>query len=137
MSETSPVNTEIANKLFCIYLAPAFKRVYIGSSKTEDEAEDAYKEFTRKFLYILNTSYDKYKKMLEIYESEKNNLMKGVSVTSESKFNDTPQDVQGIYDWSTDDHLTNVTKSTTTADSATVIARIDEIDRLLKDYYEK
>lgn len=136
----APVKQDISNNLFCNLICPAYKETYIGyvdCELTDEAKEAAFKKFRRNFLYVLNNSYEVYSKLIGIYESEKDKLMDDIKSETESKYNDTPQNVQGIYDWDTDDHLTSVTRNTSSTQIASKIARIAEIDRLLKDYYDE
>lgn len=138
---SSPVKQEMSNDLFCTLICPRFKDMFIGyiDGEVDDEIkEEVFKDFRRKFLYTLNSSYDKYNKLISIYTAEKDHLMDDIKAVSESKFNDTPQEIQGgNYNWSSDDHLTNISRNETSAQVASKIARISEIDRLLKDYFDE
>lgn len=133
----SAINQDASDNLFCIEIAPQYKNKFIGYVYDEADEEQLYKEWWRKFLFVLNTSYDKYSKLIELNESIKNNLLDAITSVSESKFNDTPQNIQQSYDWSDDDHLTNVSRTSTSADVTSKIARLDEVNRLLKDFYDE
>ena len=70
------------------------------------------------------------------YEQKENDLLNQIesSAENEVKFNDTPQNGG---DFTTDDHLTNISKTKTTSkvDGATAMERIDEIRRRFTDLY--
>lgn len=138
-SSTEAITKTISNNLFCTNLAPQYKHMFIGYAydDSEESRERVCADFWRKFLFVLNTSYDKYAKLIELNESIKDNLMDSIHSSTENKFNDTPQNVQGEYDWSTDDHLTNVQRASVDTDGATKIARLDEVQKLLKDFYDE
>lgn len=132
------IGGDVANTLFCKYIAPRNKQMfvtYIDGAVTDDEIKAGYKDFIRKYIFILNSTYDRYSKLIELYAAEKNNLMADVKSYSESKFNDTPQNVQGTFSFDTDDHLTNVTRNEVSNEIATKMARINEIDELMKNVY--
>lgn len=136
---TEPIGKDLANKLFCLEIAPQYKNVYIGYAfdDSEDSMQDVFNDWWIKFLFLLNTSYDKYAKLIELNETIKDHLLDAISSTSESKFNDTPQNVQGVYDWSDDDHLSTITRNTVTNDTDTKIDRLDNINNKLKDFYDE
>lgn len=73
--------------------------------------------------------------MIDIYNDNLDLLMSDPSSSTEMKFNDTPQNTQGVYDWSDDNHLTNVTKTTTTTPVGTKMERINEIQESFRDLY--
>lgn len=130
--------SEQANTLFCKYIAPKFKELaidYADCEITDDMKDVMGKNFIRKFNVILNSSFLKYAKLIEAYEAEKDHLLDDVKSASETKFNDTPQNVQGNFSFDTDEHLTNVSRTESSNQVATKMARINELDALLKDYY--
>lgn len=139
LSSSSPVKQTRANELFCRYIAPSFKKHFIGYLELDDNGaihdSDVYQEWMRKFIVILNATYDRYSVLLAGYESIRARLLDPVKTIVESKYNDTPQNVQGVYEWSTDDHLTNVSKTETANDVNSPISRLDEVNRLIDDYY--
>lgn len=132
------VRSPIANKLFCSFIAPSFKYYYIaykdcGDDETTDQ--ELFEDFFSTFLLVLNDTFDKYNVILTNYTNSRESLMDDIKVSSEVKYNNTPQNAQGTYDWSDDDHLTNVSRSETNNPMATKIARLDEINNLLRLYY--
>lgn len=52
---------------------------------------DTFAEVKNKMRYIYQTTYDKYKVLLDAYTNEKANLLDKVKATNKTKFNDTPQ----------------------------------------------
>lgn len=86
---------------------------------------------------------DRYETLINMYNSELTNLLNGVATTTtgngSTRFNDTPQNTPTSGGYATDDYSTNVTSTnntvTVTSDVNTKMARIDEIQRLLKDLY--
>ena len=99
-------------------------------------------DFKNKVLSIIIQTYDRYAKMLDLYDSEKTKLLDGVKTTTTGvgRFNDTPQNITDGSEFGDNSHITNITKSTAEAESDvdTKMARLDEISRkyrnLLKDW---
>ena len=58
--------------------------------------------------------------------------MDKLSVTSSTKFNDTPQDGGNFID---DDHVTNSTQTKTESDPNTIISRLTEVKNKYRDLY--
>ena len=110
----------------------------VGSGQVEDEF---YKDFYM-LLQYLDSTYPKYAKLLDLYETNKNKLMDRLQsivdaeadTNGTSKYDDTPQTASGTYD---DSYSTDVTKSsshsesgqTTTWDDANIMKRLDEIQK--------
>ena len=122
----------ITNTLWCKYFANAHLKDYIVRTENEDTVEQAYLDWMTDFVYILDLTYNKYKKLIELYQSEENNLMKQLESTGVVKFNDTPQNT-GNFEG--DDYTTNVSTTTSKTDSGTIISRLSEIRALYDDIY--
>lgn len=84
----------------------------------------AQKEFAGKVYVWLKETIDKYEKIIDIYDSQKANLLNKLESISVSKFNDTPQNNAIGYD---DTHTTNATQVSTQADPASIMVRLNEI----------
>lgn len=128
------------NTLFCTYIYPKYKQMVItyvdkeddDTMPTEAEKEIVYRRWCRNLLNRMRIHYDEYKLLIDTLANEKTHLMDAVK--SQTKYNDTPQTVTAAGVVSYDDtYNTNV--STNYSDGATKIARIAEIEALLKDYY--
>ena len=87
-----------------------------------------------KFYVWLNQTYPKYKKLLDLYEDQENNLLKQLESSSKTLFNDTPQ---AGGDFTTDPYVTNATQVNTSTDTATPIARLKEVQDNIVNYYKK
>ena len=122
----------ITNTLWCKYFANGHLKDYIVRTENEDTVEQAYLDWMTDFVYILDLTYNKYKKLIELYQSEENNLMKQLESTGVVKFNDTPQNT-GNFEG--DDYTTNVSTTTSKTDSGTIISRLSEIRALYDDIY--
>ena len=88
------------------------------------------KNFIAKMLMILEMTSPRYLKLLEVYETAKNQLLDPVNIVSNglTRFNDTPQD-EG--DFANDEHTTNLTEDsrTTSNDLDTKMGRLSEIEK--------
>ena len=87
-----------------------------------------------KFYVWLSQTYPKYKKLLDLYESQENDLLKQLESSSKTLFNDTPQ---AGGDFTTDPYVTNATQVKTSTDTATPIARLKEVQDNLDNFYKK
>ena len=87
-----------------------------------------------KFYAWLNQTYPKYKKLLDLYESQENNLLKQLESSSKTLFNDTPQ---AGGDFTSDPYITNATQVSASTDTATPIARLKEVQDNIVNYYKK
>lgn len=94
------------------------------------------KKFMLKLNNIVEMTYDKYVTRLDIFTTNKSNLMGQVraGTIAKTSYNDTPQnESSGGFEDAT--HRTTFTKvdSQSLTDGATPIERIDEIDRKIKN----
>ena len=87
-----------------------------------------------KFYVWINQTYPKYKKLIDLYESQENDLLKQLESSSKTLFNDTPQ-TGG--DFTTDPYVTNATQVKTSTDTATPMARLKEVQDNIVNYYKK
>ena len=87
-----------------------------------------------KFYVWINQTYPKYKKLIDLYESQENNLLKQLESSSKTLFNDTPQ---AGGDFTTDPYITNATQIKTSTDTATPIARLKEVQDNITNYYKE
>ena len=87
-----------------------------------------------KFYVWLNQTYPKYKELIDLYESQKDDLLKQLKSSSKTLFNDTPQ---AGGDFTTDPYVTNATQVETSTDTATPIARLKEVQDNIDNYYKK
>lgn len=87
-----------------------------------------------KFYVWINQTYPKYKKLIDLYESQENNLLKQLESSSKTLFNDTPQ---AGGDFTTDPYVTNATQVNTSTDTATPMARLKEVQDNIVNFYKK
>ena len=127
-----------ANTLLCRYIYPKYRKMAIAYAYEDENIDSIAKDW---FLHLLNrilTSYDEYKLLIDTFSTEKAHLMDGIKSKTQSKFNDTPQVYSSTGEVSyNDNYNSTVTTNYTDLDGATKIARINEIERLIKDYYGK
>lgn len=102
---------------------------YFFYTESSEFSTDKQKNFIAKLLMILEMTSPRYLKLLEVYDSAKNELLSPVEIKTEglTRFNDTPQN-EG--DFANDEHTTNLTEDSrsTTNDLDTKMGRIKEIE---------
>lgn len=114
-------------------LQKRFSQHYVFATRAEnaDDAEIEAKKWTKKLFNVIEYTYKKYSKIIELYNSNYNDLMKQLESTTESgsRFNDTPQSAEVDLSFEENQFTTNLTKAkqVTRADSNTPIAKIEEI----------
>lgn len=77
----------------------------------------------------------RYRALINIYSDELNNLMNQVETDSETRFNDTPQNLPVNDGYAADNYTTTITSSKVKSDGTSVINRIDEVQQKLRDIY--
>lgn len=87
-----------------------------------------------KFYVWLNQTYHKYSALINLYESQKDDLLKKLESSSKTLFNDTPQ---AGGDFTTDPYVTNATQVITSTDTATPMARLKEVQDNIDNYYKE
>ena len=102
---------------------------YCFYTTNEDYPTNQAFNFMGKLIMVLEMTSPRYLKLLEVYETTKNQLLDPVEITTGgiTRFNDTPQD-EG--DFANDSHTTNLTEDsrTTSNDLDTKMGRIKEIE---------
>lgn len=127
-------NTDDLNTLFCTYIYPKYKTMAVAYGETQTEVDKEAYNFLVHLLNKIKTSRDEYKKLIDLFDSIKDNLLS--EIKSQTKFNDTPQTTTTAGITSYDDTY-NTTVSTTYNDGASKIARLAEVEAYIKDYYSK
>ena len=87
-----------------------------------------------KFYVWINQTYPKYSKLINLYESQEDDLLKKLESSSKTLFNDTPQ---AGGDFTTDPYVTNATQVETSTDTATPMARLKEVQDNIVNYYKE
>lgn len=138
-SITDPLNGSYVNSLFCRYIYPKYRKMAI-SYKGENDAETG--ELTKGWMiHLINrivTTYDEFKLLIDTFEAEKGNLMDGIKTRTQSKYNAVPQVYTSAGEVTyNDNYNTSVTTNFGEAEGASKIARIHEIETLIRNYYQK
>lgn len=138
------IDDDITRKMFTSYLWPEFQNAYVAIidkertfwSASEDVTKADVKAWAKQHMMLwdrwLVESKERYEPLISNLETIKNKLMDRIGSQSVTLFNDTPQNGG---DFTTDPYTTNATKSTTESDVATPIARLKEVQDLLRNYY--
>lgn len=130
--ETGCISKDETNKLWCEYFANGHLNSYIVRALDDKDPKEAYIDWMTDWIYVLNLTYNKYKKLIDLYKQEEDNLLNKLETNNIVKFNDTPQN-SGDYEG--DDFTSNITSSSTKSDSANMINRLSEIRALYDDIY--
>ena len=120
---------------FVNYIWPRFYQeavIYVDS----DEDEDCIQKFARtkvgRIFAWWKSSMEKYTMLIQNLETNKKKLLDDVKSSSTSRFNDTPQN---SGDFSDDQHTSTVTKTESSTNVATMMARLNEIEDNIKQLY--
>lgn len=84
-------------------------------------------------LYI--DTQQRYRALINIYTNELNDLLRQVETDSETRFNDTPQNLPVSDGYAADNYTTTITSSKVKSDGTSVMNRIDEVQQKLRDVY--
>jgi len=140
---SEPVGSTYANILFSKYILARYKEETIGYvdvpycnpfdivEPTLAEKTAVYEDFTRRFIAQLNLTYERYSKLIELYEANKSDLLNELTTETISRFNDTPQD-GGLY--ADDEYTTNVTQSSSKT-NVSILSRLAELDDTIRNLY--
>ena len=122
-------------KLLQEYIWPQFWDAVITYSDEDLDKEgiiQLWKHKKSKIYRWINESTEVYTVLIANLEAQKNKLLDTIKSTSETKFNDTPQE-PGFF---TEDNFTsNITATSTATDAGTPIARLKEIEDNLRSLY--
>lgn len=103
---------------------------------TDADYSNVFVPVMSKLIYLLRSSLDRYTEIISAYTKKKDQLLSQISSTNTSTFTDAPQtDIQTkIID---EDHVSTITKNVMQTDGSSPIARINEIERLYEDAYDR
>lgn len=107
---------------------------YSDSDLTALEFTTRCAEWLRQYMAIYTRTKDKYVPILNAYGQLKNKLLAEVESTSQSKFNDTPQN-QGGQELADDPHVTTITTQKHSTQVGTPAQRLAEITQVWEDTY--
>ena len=98
---------------------------------TQEEIDEAFKQWGYKFVAMLNDSHDYFMTLLLNYNNAKADLMADITATSANKvkYNDTPQNPNTLNVYEGDDYITNftATEGETSSPLMSKIMRLKEI----------
>lgn len=132
---------------FFKYLFKEYGNSYCVYSDTDNDVDiiAGSSKFMDNLLNMFVVTFPKYKELYSALETEKNNLLRGVSATSTNKgynkFKDTPQGTVSMEQLDSDNMNTNVTinenENTYSDERDTPVARIKEIQERYVSLYEE
>ncbi len=118
--------------------------MWVQPNRPDPIGSDGVKELANSILDIYNSTKDYYEPLISMYQAKMTDILGPVqtitSSTTESRFNDTPQNAQLTpSQYATDNYSTNVTKGkgdqTVSYDGGTTMSRLKEIQDSLKNLY--
>lgn len=103
---------------------------------TDADYSNAFVPVMSKLVYLLRATLNRYTEIISAYTKKKDQLLSQISSTNTSTFTDAPQtDIQTkIID---EDHVSTITKNVIQTDGSSPVARINEIERLYDDAYDR
>ncbi len=141
------------------YLNELFRRIYLlfadwnvfDYNKDKTTIEEKWKRWLQTYVGVFVSTRERYETLLELYESERDNLLNRLktirgatsSSTSKNKYSDTPQTSNEDGSLEEDKYISQFQKNenkgrsreTIETDPATIMARLDEIDRLYRNVW--
>ncbi len=134
-------------KDFFKYLFKEYGNSYCACSESDEDSDiiKAASNFMDNILNMFVVTFPKYKELYSALETEKNNLLRGVTATNTNKgynkFKDTPQGAVSMEQLDSDNMNTNVTiqenENTYSDERDTPVARIKEIQERYVSLYEE
>lgn len=132
----------IVNNFMKEYLIPKCSGYYVDLLDDGDEMSDYdHSLFWRRFGLFINETAPRYSYLIEMFESQKSNLLNAVKTVteSESKGIDTPQDINipSASSVEASNHISSLAgaKTETSSDYGTLMSRIVEIRQNLENIY--
>lgn len=103
---------------------------------TDSDYSNAFVPVMSKLVYLLRATLNRYTEIISAYTKKKDQLLSQIASTNTSTFTDAPQtDIQTkIID---EDHVSTITKNVMQTDGSSPVARINEIERLYDDTYDR
>ena len=132
----------IVNNFVTSYLIPKCAGYYVDLLDEGEEMTDYDHDlFLRRFGLFINETAEKYAYLIEMFDSQKDNLLKAVKTVteSESKGIDTPQDINipSTASETAKNHISSLAgaKTETSSDYGTLMSRLVEIRKNLENIY--
>ena len=136
--DTRPgINTETTEAKTCFqsYIWPRFYQeaiIYADLDKNEDFVEKFARTKVGQIMSWWQASSEKYSLLIQNLNNNKQKLLDDVKSSSIARFNDTPQN---SGDFSDDQHTSNITKTESSSNVGTMMARLNEIEDNIKQLY--
>lgn len=111
-----------------------YKDIEINPADNEEPVPEppSFQDWIDKFKYIYITTQDKYKFLIQNYESQRDNLLGKIHSKTVSRFNDTPQE---SGDFATDGFNNTVNLSESETDYADVMTKLDRVQTCYRKLY--
>ena len=133
--DTITKSDEVA-RLWSTYIAPYRLNEFItyneGDRELDYSDDEEFVKWVRLFVNRIHTTYDRYKTLIDYYDDKKDELLNKINSSNTIRFNDTPQNGG---DFSADSYTSTYTKTDSETDANTLMARLDEIERLYKNVW--
>ena len=137
-------NAAIYNELFSLIIGyyrkediSVIKKCFDEAAPTDEEWEEAAKEWAYRFVTTLNMTYEYFIPLLTFYRDNKATLMADIVATSKNKvkFNDTPQNQNNSSAYEGDNYITHFTATENESKSplTTKMLRLKEIQENYKN----
>lgn len=101
----------------------------------ETEWDNSRARLAQSIWSIYIDTQDKYRTLINLYNDELDNLLNPIDTSSETRFNDTPQNILNAGEYADDNFSTTVTKSKVSTDGSSKMNRINEIYDMLRNLY--
>ena len=123
-TQLDELNEEHVAKLWQNYIKPAYRNYFVIAVESEDEKNDAFKDWLDSFVALIFRTQEKYIPILKEYEAAEDKLMDDIKQTSTARFNDTPQTSGNYID---NNYTSTITTSEVSSAGSTTAVRLAEI----------
>lgn len=121
-------------KLFMDYIWPEFRNSVLIYIEDEEEFLETW-EAKKGLLYRwINESKEVYETLISNLEENKSKLLNAIKTSTNTKFNDTPQE-PGVF--TEDEYTSSITATESATDAGTLMSRLKEIEDDLRSLYGK
>lgn len=121
-------------KLFMDYIWPEFRNSVLIYIEDEEEFLETW-EAKKGLLYRwINESKEVYETLIANLEENKSKLLNAIKTSTNTKFNDTPQE-PGVF--TEDEYTSSITATESATDAGTLMSRLKEIEDDLRSLYGK
>lgn len=131
--------SDYIDTLFETYIYPKYYDKIIMISRVTDKTSQEWiidRDHIRASIYYwLMSTYENYTSLIGGLEANRANLLAKIKSSTVTKYRDTPQVPYSALE--SNDYNTNVTLSDVESDGGTIATRLAEVERTLKNYWEK